>query len=336
MTKLNPYFFVFLSLLVLVLVLRSFSGFDLSIPEQAPYRFTGYLMWFPELKGYDGNKFDTALLFNQVVLIFSSYFAIKWTYNPPTKRSLITRFYSAGDSVAMSVPTTDFNRAIAIYIVMTLLAGLTIFFAGVGKIWATVGVLHNASEFLILLILGSGGKFNLPVFWPIIAIFYISFITITCILLKFPYDALWFKSQGLCFDWALIIEFTRIYLTTLHELKNGGANRDNLGELVEKEDKANIHHDAIVHYPHHLLLLVVGSVFHALGNLNLVFTIYKFSFNAYWITYPAYAYYTYVDLHVSSIYPQKRIYLPETPYWKVAVISISSITLSLLTIRLGI
>ncbi|RIB12466.1 hypothetical protein C2G38_2100866, partial [Gigaspora rosea] len=183
MTKLNPYFFVFLSLLVLVLVLRSFSGFDLSIPEQAPYRFTGYLMWFPELKGYDGNKFDTALLFNQVVLIFSSYFAIKWTYNPPTKRSLITRFYSAGDSVAMSVPTTDFNRAIAIYIVMTLLAGLTIFFAGVGKIWATVGVLHNASEFLILLILGSGGKFNLPVFWPIIAIFYISFITITCILL---------------------------------------------------------------------------------------------------------------------------------------------------------
>ncbi|CAG8765319.1 12371_t:CDS:2, partial [Gigaspora rosea] len=199
------------------------------------------------------------------------------------------------DNDVASSPTIDFNRVLAIYIVTTLLAGAVLFFVGAGKIWVAVGVFHNASEFIILIMLGSGGKIKSSTFWPILG-FYIFIISITCILFKFPYDALWFKGQGLCFDWALIIEFTRIYLTTLHELKHGGANHDDLDELIENEDDSS-HHKSIIHHPHQLLLLIF-------------------------------------DFHVSSIYPKKRIYLPETPSWKVAAISIFSIALSLLTIRL--
>ncbi|CAG8661208.1 9813_t:CDS:2, partial [Racocetra persica] len=40
--------------------------------------------------------------------------------------------------------------------------------------------------------------------------------------------------------------------------------------------------------------------------------------------------------HVTSIYPQKRIYVPDTPFWKAAVIAICSITLALLTMRFGV
>ncbi|CAG8758774.1 20493_t:CDS:2, partial [Gigaspora rosea] len=200
---------VFLSLLALVLVLLSFVGVNPEVPKQVPYRFTGYLSWLPKLEGYDDNMLDAATLFNIITMLLSSYYALKWAYNPPTNPKLITRFYSAGDRDATSSPTIDFDRALAIYIVTTLLAGAALFFVGAGKIWVAVGIFHNASEFIILIMLGSGGKIksSSSTFWPILG-FYIFIISITCTLFKFPYDALWFKGQGLCFDWALIIEFT--------------------------------------------------------------------------------------------------------------------------------
>lgn len=336
MMKISSCFAVFLSLLALVLVLLSFVGINPEVPEQTPYRFTGYLSWLPKLEGYDGNMLDAATLFNIITMLLSSYYALKWAYNPPTNPQLITRFYSAGDRDATSSPTIDFDRVLAIYIVTTLLAGAALYFVGAGKIWVAIGVFHNASEFIILVMLGSGGRIKSSTFWPIL-VFYIFLISITCILFKFPYDALWFKGQGLCFDWALIIEFTRIYLTTLHELKHGGANNDNLNELIENEDGSSHHksfHPTILH-PQQLLLLIFGSIFHVLGNF--VFTVFIHSFYAYLafsfsycFAFTFYTYYIYLDLHVSSIYPQKRIYLPETPSWKVAVISIFSIALSLL------
>ncbi|CAG8620978.1 16858_t:CDS:2, partial [Dentiscutata heterogama] len=276
---------VALSLLALALVLASFVGVNPEVPEQVPYRFTGYPTWLPKLKGYDPNQLDATLLFNQILLLVSSYFGLKWAFNPPTNRKLITRFYSTSDRDAASIPTTDFDRVLAMYIVLTLLCGLTIFIAGVGKIWVAVGVLHNAAEFAILVMLGSG--------------------------------------QGLCFDWALIIEFTRIYVTTLRELRL--QHRDNLEELVEPEDDDPFSHHrsyhAILSHPHQILLLIIGAVFHIAGNI--AFTVFRFSFYAllafffsYCVTYPAYAYYIYLDLHVTSNHPQKRIYLPENPWWK--------------------
>ncbi|RIB14075.1 hypothetical protein C2G38_2144238 [Gigaspora rosea] len=267
---------VFLSLLALVLVLLSFVGINPEVPKQAPYRFTGYLSWLPKQEGSDDNMLDAATLFNIITMIIASYYALKWAYNPPTNPKLITHFYSADDNDVASSPTIDFNRVLAIYIVTTLLAGAVLFFVGAGKIWVAVGVFHNASEFIILIMLGSGGKIKSSTFWPILG-FYIFIISITCILFKFPYDALWFKGQGLCFDWALIIEFTRIYLTTLHELKHGGANHDDLDELIENEDDSS-QHKSIIHHPHQLLLLIFGAFFHLIGNF--VFTIFLYSFYA--------------------------------------------------------
>ncbi|RIB21315.1 hypothetical protein C2G38_2176928 [Gigaspora rosea] len=209
-----------------------------------------------------------------LVLVLLSFVGI----NPEVPEQVPLSVYCAGDRDATSSPTIDFDRVLAIYIVTTFLTGAASFFVGVGKIWATVGVFHNASEFIILVMFGSGGRIKSSTFWPILG-FYIFFISITCILFKFP--------MMLCGSKA--------------RLKHGGANHDDLNELIENEDGSS-HHKSfhpIIHHPHQLLLL-------------------------------------FFDLHISSIYPQKRIYLPETPSWKVAVISIFSIALSLLTIRLGV
>ncbi|CAG8804874.1 4219_t:CDS:2, partial [Racocetra persica] len=163
------------------------------IPDQVPYRFTGYLTWLPKLDGFDGNKLDATLLFNQIILLLSSYYALKWTYNPPTSPKLITRFAHIGEN-DVTVTTHYFDSILALYIVMTLLAGVAIFLFGVGKIWVAVGVLHNAAEFTVLVILGSGGKIKSQIFWPILGC-YISLVTIFSIFFKFPYDAVWFKGQ---------------------------------------------------------------------------------------------------------------------------------------------
>ncbi|CAG8536053.1 16896_t:CDS:2, partial [Cetraspora pellucida] len=274
---------VIVSLIALVLVVFSFSLVNPEIPEQSRHRFTGYLTWLPELDGFDANELDATLLFNQIILLLASYYAIKWTYNPPTSPRLITRFSYVGENDT-SVTTHYFDSILAFYNVMTLLAGVAIFLFGVGKIWVAVGVLHNAAEFTLLVILGSGGRIKSPVFWPILG-FYISLVTVCSILFKFPYDALWFKGQGLCFDWALIIEFTRVYVTTLRVLKNGdGTDLINTTDHDHDETDVNVHHDhknsfhPIINHPHQLLLLIVGAVFHVVGNI--VFTLYKYSFNA--------------------------------------------------------
>ncbi|CAG8836078.1 4977_t:CDS:2, partial [Racocetra persica] len=198
---------------------------------------------------FDGNELNATFLFNMVILLLTSYYVIKWTFNPPTKLRLVTHFILK-DSNSIPVSTIWFDRALAMYNMVTLLAGVTIFFVGVGKIWATVGVFHSAAEFVILVILGSGGRIKSILYWPILG-FYIFIVVIASILLDFPYDALWFKAQGLCFDWALVIEFTLIYMTTCYELKHPDINILNLTH-DDSEDILDNSHYPVVNHPHHL------------------------------------------------------------------------------------
>ncbi|CAG8708647.1 1800_t:CDS:2, partial [Cetraspora pellucida] len=203
---------------------------------------------------------------------------------------LVTHFILK-DSNSVEIPAIWFDRALAIYIVVTFLAGFTTLFVGIGKIWASVGVFHNAAEFVILFMLGSGGRIKSLVFWLILG-FYMSIVVIATTLLEFPYDALWFKGQGLCLDWALLIEFILIYMTTYYEHRHRETDILNLN-LDEPDDNIPAAHN--VNHPQQLWLLIIASLIHIL------------------------------DLHATSIYPQKRIFLPKTSYWKIVVIAVTSI-----------
>ncbi|RGB27067.1 hypothetical protein C1646_719555 [Rhizophagus diaphanus] len=57
----------------------------------------------------------------------------------------------------------------------------------------------------------------------------------------------------------------------------------------------------------------------------------------YCITYPLYAYFVYLDTHTVAIPPaQKYIILPDNSTPKVILVTLSSIFLSLLTVKMGV
>ncbi|CAG8550419.1 6698_t:CDS:2 [Gigaspora rosea] len=268
------------------------------------------------LLGRDENKSDSALFFTTLLMAITCYLASRWTAHPPTTRKLQTYFIS-DDSAPVSA--YYFNRHLVIY---TFITTFTIFA-------------------VIVLELGSGGRIkNISLYGIILS--YVFLIYCGGLLIDWPYDAVWFKIQGLCFDYALMITFIRIYFNTKHELKHGdGAERMPLAnDEAESDDHAHDQQYGLVHHPCQLLILVFASFIHNVGNLiaavsfeDLMPTI--LSALTYAITYPAYMYYVYVDTHSTSIYPTKRIYLPSTPGWKKFVVATISICCSLLTARLG-
>jgi len=240
---------------------------------------------------------------------------------------------------------------LASYCLVTSLTGFLYYLIDVGKIWSTIGVLHNANEIIILVALHQGGRITSNSFIAWLT-FYVLFAGALSIFLEWPFDALWFKVQGLCSDYALVIQFTRIYFNTRKEYGDEShqrlfdperPRRDNTSEesVVSESEQIN---DRTVGYfhPNYTLLLILASSFHVIGNLVTTIWIYKFysyvifSFT-YCITYPLYAYFVYLDTHTVAIPPaQKYILLPDTSILKVILVNLSSIFLSLLTARVGI
>ncbi|CAG8683309.1 14499_t:CDS:2, partial [Dentiscutata erythropus] len=288
--QLGPSFCVILTIGVFFLCLLTFAGVPKTELPQDKSRLFGYPVWHPPIKRNDYNKTDSSLAFGSLLIIITVYLASRWTAHPPTIRKLQTYFIS-GDSPPVSA--YYFNRLLVLYAFNTVLTFFAILIFDVGKLWVgAIGMLHNSSEFAVLVLIGSGGR--------------IKNISFYAILLSYMF----FVYCGLCFDYALMITFTRIYINTSHELKHGDENE------------------------------LFASVFHNVGNLTATVSFDTLvpsilTSLTYAITYPAYMYYVYVDTHATSVYPTKRIYLPSTPGWKKFVIGMISLCCSLLTVRLG-
>ncbi|RHZ54301.1 hypothetical protein Glove_428g52 [Diversispora epigaea] len=328
------------AVLVFLIVLSTYAGTSVTSPTQVVDRFTHYVTWHMKIKGYDGNQSDAVIVFSIVLMVLSVCSGIKWTKNPPRNKKLSTIIVDADRET--NVPSIDLNRFITAYLFATLANAITYFFFDTGKLWSGFGVFHNASELAILLLIGSGGKIRSSAFGGVVTT-YVLTTAAGAFFFPWPYDAAWFKLQGLIFDWALLTEFIRIYFYTSKVIRN---NEDNLlgfnqEEEENEEDNTHSYFPTVSNFPNQLLVLIFASTVHIAGNIlnTLVidefysFLLFQFS---YCVTFPFYAYYIYLDTHTSSIYSQKRIYLPSTKGWKIAVISISTITLSLITIRIGL
>ncbi|CAG8583397.1 7234_t:CDS:2 [Paraglomus brasilianum] len=309
-----------------------------SIPPQEKSRFTGYPAWHGTWQGIDPFILDASAGFSVLVGGIAGFLSIIWT-NPsyPISVKCITSFYD-GSHVT---PTTLFNRVLAYYLLFTHFAGTAFLILDLGKLWLTFGVLHNAWEVALLLLLFMGGRVKSQ--WYFIILFvYIFIVVLLSVLLPWPFDAIFFKWQGLCSDFALPMVFTILYINTRKYLRNYGTDTIPL-VLIEDVDEVEKHglFPTTFEHPKQLIPLIFASVVHTGGNILATwflqslkaFLVFQF---CYIISYPIYAYYIYLDTHYESASLIKRYYLPKRPLWKDVVIGIWSIVMSLSMIAIGV
>ncbi|GBB96177.1 hypothetical protein RclHR1_00270023 [Rhizophagus clarus] len=322
---------------------------ELKLPPQANGTHTGYPVWHPPLSNSDEQVNAATIIYSAVLMIIGGALAYKWTnFDTKTNSKLLTYFV---DRELNKVPTIEFDRYLASYCLITSLTGIVYYLIDVGKIWATVGVLHNANEIIIMVSLHQGGRItsNSVLAW---LLFYVLFAGALSIYLEWPFDALWFKVQGLCSDFALVIQFTRIYFNTSKEYGHESHQRLFDPERPRRDNTSGENAVAVTETiedralgpfrPCYILLLVLASSLHIFGNILTTIWIYNFhsyvifSFT-YCITYPLYAYFVYLDTHTYAIPPaQKYIILPDPSKLKVILVTLSSIFLAILTARIGI
>ncbi|CAI2179758.1 2873_t:CDS:2 [Funneliformis geosporum] len=334
---------------VLGAITLSFSFVKVPKIEPEPDRLTGYPTWHGVFKGIDNQKKDSMTAFISIVMLVVGVIGLKLVINPPTKPSLTTKFYTVSDDPnddnqesISGVPTIGLNRSLVIYTLVTCVTSAAALIVDIGKLWSVIGLFHNSFELVTLLLIGGGGRIK-SVSYLVWIIIYIVSVGGLCIFSDFPNDAFFFKIQGLCFDYALVIEFVRIYITTKKHLRDAGNDTLPLNseEIDDDDNIRKLLPDTFNHHPKQIIFLILASGAHLFGNLWSTFFVSSANANlifgiSYAITFPLYILYVYVDTQATSVIPQKRIYLPYTPTWKVIVISIYSLALSLLTLRLSV
>ncbi|CAG8519201.1 2109_t:CDS:2 [Paraglomus occultum] len=247
--------------LLLVCILLSFPR-EFVVPKQARSRWTGYLAWHPEIIDFDQQKGDSFTLLSITLMGVFGYLCIKWTYNDNLSTKHVSYFYKNG----VSIPTTLFNQLISMYIFMTFIAAIAYFILDVGKIWSVWGLLHNMLEIAILLVLHNNGKIKNNWFFVWMGL-YVIVTAVFNIWLDWPNDGIYFKIQGLCTDWAVWLQFTRVYLTTRKYLGSEPSAQIPFALPPAVNNPNDEFYPQIVEHPHQLLLLVLGSFIHVIGNI---------------------------------------------------------------------
>jgi len=167
---------------------------------------------------------------------------------------------------------------------------------------------------------------------------------ILTICLEWPYDSLWFKMQGLCQDYAILIQFTRIYWNTRKGYGDETHQRLFDVERPRRDHNSNSGSMRLFQFsPNcYTFILVLGSFIHIFGNVYVTLWYYKthayllLSFS-YCITFPIYCYYVYLDTHSVATPPtQKYVILPDNGKLKVILVVLSSIFLSFLSARISL
>lgn len=216
-------------------LLASFIGVKLdNPPPQHKSPVTGYPTWHAD---YVNENKEITMSFTLLALLFSltaSYIAYRATRKP--SRSL-TGFVTLPSGKEES--STQINEFIELYINATLAAVIAYLFFDVGKIWAVVGALHNLLEVALLIVLQSGGRVSSMSF----GLYMFTYVCLTILLsvyLTWPLDAIFFRWQGLCSDFGLIIMWVRMHKSTKTQLDMFG-DRDKHDLQLAQAQKAADH-----------------------------------------------------------------------------------------------
>ncbi|KAF9088251.1 hypothetical protein BGX23_007537 [Mortierella sp. AD031] len=185
-------------------------------PPQHKSPVTGYPTWH---QTYENENKEITMSFTMLALLFttaSSYAAHRATRRPSRSLTGFVTLPSGNEETSGQI-----NQFIKYYIYATWMAVVGYLFFDVGKIWAVVGALHNLLEVALLIVLQTGGRVTGMSF----GLYMFSYVCVTILLsvyLQWPMDAIFFRWQGLCSDFGLIVMFVRMHKSTKTQLETFG------------------------------------------------------------------------------------------------------------------
>ncbi|KAF9916233.1 hypothetical protein BX616_004282 [Lobosporangium transversale] len=208
------------TLAALVTLGFSFVGVKMNDPpEQSRSPLTGFPTWHGTIPNEDKEVNYAFVLAALLFTVGASYLSHRATKSP--SRSL-TGFVTL--STGNEESSVQVNELIQYYIDATTISVVGYIFFDVGKIWAVVGVLHNLLEVALLLTFLQGGRVT-KVSFGLYLFVYVCLVILFSVYLDWPKDAIFFRWQGLCSDFGLVIMFVRIFISTKKQLEAFG-NRD--------------------------------------------------------------------------------------------------------------
>ncbi|KAF0396847.1 patatin-domain-containing protein [Gigaspora margarita] len=319
-------------------ILFSFSTLNFSnFPPQVNATFTGLPAWHSETKHLNPETLYSMLTFAGIIQLVSAAFMLMWSL----KYETLYNFILNGEKTS----TASFNKLLAAYGIVTGIVTFALLVFDAGKIWSATGVMHNYLEIFILLLLHQGGNLasnNKILPYSFLYLLVAEGITI---LIEPPYDPFWFKFQGLTIDFILIIQFTRLYLTTKRNYHEGYIS---LPHHTSNDERESEEHD---HRPNHLhrkdchlspvFLLPFAFFWHIAGNIlttvfpNEALASYLFVFS-YGFLFTSFVFFVYLDTHLRPNQPKKLIFVPDPSTPSIVLVIIASLTLSILCIRIGV
>ncbi|CAG8688005.1 20414_t:CDS:2 [Cetraspora pellucida] len=183
------YFVSFVFLVLLGGVLFSFSIANLSkFPSPVNATLTNFPTWHPEIQNFNLQIWYSIIVFTSFLQIVPGILMLIWTLKYETLNVFIFN--------NEKTPTTTFNKLLAGYSIMTGIIAVTLIIFDLGKLFASLAIMHNYFEVIIMILLHQGG--NLATNNNILqySIIYILIVAVATILLQWPYDAFFFKAQG--------------------------------------------------------------------------------------------------------------------------------------------
>ncbi|KAI8851227.1 hypothetical protein BC829DRAFT_387627 [Chytridium lagenaria] len=279
-----------------------------SPPPQVISPITGFPTWRTPVPGVNLESIEVGLIYSALGMLLGLFLAYRYDIFKRQAKGDITSAENLNDTGNV-VPLTGVTALIRNYIIASIGSALIVMPFDLGKIFSTLGAVHNSAEVALCIILASqyGFKFLQPAM-----LIYLTQLWFLCLVLPWPYDALFFKWQGLIFDFYLFISFLRLYVYNKFVYFS---SPDERRRLIVEEGAADENEGTSPLFQR-VLYCVFAAFVHVGGNV--FFVIFQ---TCYGIAYPLYGFFVY-KLHpkdVISRYPTSLI--TEMLYLVLAVVA---------------
>ncbi|RUP12770.1 hypothetical protein BC936DRAFT_139796 [Jimgerdemannia flammicorona] len=234
------------------------------IPTQGLSRSSGYPAWHGLREDWDLQTLDAVTLWSVIGSGFGAFISLRYGH--------LFADHSHLDKSQRG--SRNLTTIIAWYTIVTFFSVVSFFILDISKLWSSFGAIHNLVEVSILLVMLFKGHVKGFRYLYSLQFLYILFTVVVCLILPWPYDAVFFKFQGLATDFALVFEFVRLYrVNKSTEYHTPGPRRGESASLLPNsgENGHVVEEEEIEEEPHQLetenvKILIAAATIHVLGN----------------------------------------------------------------------
>ncbi|KAJ3167238.1 Progestin and adipoQ receptor member 3 [Irineochytrium annulatum] len=187
--------------------------FSIAVPPRAEDGF-GHLTWRVPDPSFDPVASTTSSLFSIVGMLGAVCLAMRFDFAsgrydplPSTKGWSLLKMWRFNQTL---IPTDFFANLVVVYIWATLGSAVMVLFFDLSKFFSVVGGVHNVSEIAICLLLQRRWRRLTSIYPPVFT--YLATLWFFNANLTWPIDAVFFKWQGLVWDFVTLVVFIRLYL----------------------------------------------------------------------------------------------------------------------------